>query len=209
MEEGKGASDRVFSPSWQPHLQKIAKSWSKDSLALAPLQQRVTTTLQDVRKNGETLMLTAQTHIQRLGGPLGEGGSGRMADDWALLRRVGTAETKRSVGMRRSASDTNFQQRARGAVRLPRRAARLIQEAAGEQGQDGESWSWLSSLNNTLNQARAASRPKFQLPVTTAALESQARGAVRWLCRRRRQRLSVVPGGGELGYYGIYYAPHY
>lgn len=136
-------------PSWQPtyHIQKLARSLSKDNLALAPLQ-RVSSTLQDVKRNGETLMLTAQRNIQRLKSPT-------EADEWLPQARMMPSGGQRP-GLRKSSSDSSFLR--------PRGPARPA----------GEGFDWLAALNERLNQAKTSSRPKFQLP-SRESFEQQVR----------------------------------
>jgi hypothetical protein len=82
-----GEGQAALGPTWHPHIKQLAKSLSKDNLSLVPLH-KVSSTLQDVKRNGETLMLTAQSQFQKFKVSLPEP---KLADDWSLLRRVGTA----------------------------------------------------------------------------------------------------------------------
>lgn len=129
---------------------------------------RVSSTLEDVKKNAGAIVAAAQTTLAPL------------ADDLQLLKRVGEPRS----GMRRVHSETNF---ARPAARLrlqrppadgfgaaepsspqiqPRRLSR-------DQQRQADAWDWLNALNTTLNQARAAQQNRFQM--SRAGLEEQVR----------------------------------
>ena len=156
-------------PRLQPasaHLQSLHKSLSSRS-AIVPLK-RVSNTLDDVKKNGQQLLVTAQTALQN-----------GLNDDWALLKRVGTPadarRTSSAAPMRRVASDTNFQRP--GRLLVQRASASTALAAAPmaltrEQQRQADAWDWLSALNTTLNQARAAQQSKFTLP-SKGQLEEQ------------------------------------
>ena len=157
-------------PRLQPasaHLQSLHKSLASRS-AIVPLK-RVSNTIEEVKKNGQQLLVTAQTALQN-----------GLNDDWALLKRVGTpADARRTTSaasMRRVASDTNFQRP--GRLVLQRSPATAVAAASGpltrEQQRQADAWDWLSALNTTLNQARAAQQSKFTLP-TKVQLEEQVR----------------------------------
>jgi hypothetical protein len=156
-------------PRLQPasaHLQSLHKSLSSRN-AIVPLK-RVSNTLDDVKKNGQQLLVTAQTALQN-----------GLNDDWALLKRVGTPadarRTSSAAPMRRVASDTNFQRP--GCLLVQRAPASTALAAAPtaltrEQQRQADAWDWLSALNTTLNQARAAQQSKFTLP-SKGQLEEQ------------------------------------
>ena len=156
-------------PRLQPasaHLQSLHKSLSSRN-AIVPLK-RVSNTLDDVKKNGQQLLVTAQTALQN-----------GLNDDWALLKRVGTPadarRTSSAAPMRRVASDTNFQRPGRLLVqRAPASTALAAAPTAltREQQRQADAWDWLSALNTTLNQARAAQQSKFTLP-SKGQLEEQ------------------------------------
>jgi hypothetical protein len=168
-------SPRATLPGWGPTgLGKLAHSLSKDNLQSL---HRVSSTLNDVKKNGEMLMLTASqvTQVHRLKSSFTEA-STRLADqasDWALIKRVDTMERKRPAlrsGMRRSVSDNDFR-----SLRVPR----VVTQAAQQLGSpESDNWDLLSALNSTLNQARAVNRPVFSLP-KPGTLEEQVGG---WGC---------------------------
>ena len=126
------------------------------TLALAPLQ-RVSSTLQDVRRNGETLLsnISAQTQIlQKF--PKG--------DDLPLLS-FGDA-TRRAF--RKSASEANLQR-----PRFTRALTTPPRDPSGSQ------IDWLGAFNEKINLARDKSRPKFQLP-TRSQFEEQVGVAQRF-----------------------------
>jgi hypothetical protein len=140
--------------------------------AIVPLQ-RVSSTLEEhvsnVKRNSQLLLTTAQTALQ----------NGLGADDLQLLKRLGASSdtsTRSPPAMRRVASDTNFLQHTPGRLRLqrPPTTAQQQQGLTREQQQrQADAWDWLSALNSTLNQARAAQQSRFQL--TRTGLEEQVR----------------------------------
>lgn len=143
----------------QPAFQKlVSKSFgSAENLAnvpnaIAPHLQRVTSTFEDVKKNGTTLINTAQKSIQKLKVPgLDEGN----------FARLGTAPNK--GGVRRSASESTFQR--------PRWQGKSLTPSNSPPKQPG--FDWLTAFNDTLNQART--KPTFQLP---SKVEEQVRLAL-------------------------------
>lgn len=137
---GRGSASAPDSPTKQNMSQKTGGGRNTDTtLALAPLQ-RVSSTLQDVRRNGETLLSSAQTQLlQKF--PKG--------DDLSLLS-FGDA-TRRAI--RKSASEANLQR-----PRFTRALSSPPRDSSGSQ------IDWLGAFNDKINQARDKNRPKFQLP---------------------------------------------
>jgi len=159
-------SSRLNMVTWQPQVQlkKLARSISKDNVKLLPLQ-RVSTTLQDVKRNGETIMLTAQTHIQKL--------KEASVDDSSISLRLSKSD-KVPPKIRKSASEANL-------VKPRRFRALSIPKSPSPQGTDG--FNWLSAFNESINQARESTRPKFQLP-SRSSLEVQVRFTIIFLCAK-------------------------
>lgn len=159
------AGDDPVQPAWRltPAAQKLRSLSSQG--ALVPLT-RVSSTIEDLTKNGQLLLTTAQTALQNAG-------AGLAADEWQLLKRAG--EPRRAAPtMRRVASDTNFAQHVPGRLRLQRPPAAAPQQqplTREQQQRQADAWDWLSALNSTLNQARAAQQSRFQL--TRTGLEEQ------------------------------------
>lgn len=194
--------------------------------ALVPQLARVSSTLSEVKANGQAALQKLQVRessrtrseiarrLQTHGRALRDASRGRSApseqlrrpsvsrghrrrraptpsplslqngleSDLALLRTVGTpAEPRRSPGgMRRVASDTNFSRPTPARHLLQRPpifaggAASRGQLTAAQQRQV-DAWDWLSVLNTTLNQARAAQQQRFAM--SRAGLEEQVRRA--------------------------------
>lgn len=142
---------------WQPEqLQKFARSLSKDNLTLVPLH-RVSSTFQDVKKNGEALMVTAQNAVQRFR-------PDAQADEWTLLGRLGQSEMARP-SLRKSASEANLCR--------PRLSHTMTTKVhAGGPAPQPEAFHWLGTFNEKINKARDSNRPKFQLP-SGISFESQ------------------------------------
>lgn len=135
-------------------FQKLARSISsKDNMALIPLQ-RVSTTLQDVKRNGETLMLTLKKNLKD---------ASSSADD-SMLGRLGKMDAVRPR-FRKSASETNI---------FKPKPFRMLSSPKRPTAEGAESFDWLSAFNDTINQARESTRPKFQLP-SRSSLEHQVR----------------------------------
>jgi hypothetical protein len=110
--------DAAGSPqAWQPGLTLLAKSLSRDNLT--PLA-RVSDRLSDVKRSGEQLMLTAQSHVAKLAE-----GRQRLANDLAGMRSWEQSRLASSLGgMRKSSSETNMQRACRSKQqRLSRLAA--------------------------------------------------------------------------------------
>jgi hypothetical protein len=148
-------------------LQKLRTLSS--SQALVPLA-RVSSTLEEVKANGLAAVQKMQSGLD---------------SDFALLRRVGTpSEARRGPGgMRRVASDTNFARRTPAPhllQRPPAAAAGAPQppRLTAAQQRQADAWDWLSALNSTLNQARAAQQQRFAL--SRAGLEEQVRQRFQW-----------------------------
>jgi hypothetical protein len=144
---------------------------SKDSLALAVPLQRMSSTLLDVKKNGETLMLTAQTHLQSMkekqSNWLSASSKGSsLHDDVSLLGRMVSAERKRA-NMKRSVSDSSFQRLQSRWLHSRGRPTGAVEPAQQDERspKQTDSRDWLKALNETLNQARTAAQPKLKLPV--------------------------------------------
>lgn len=167
-------------PQPSAHLTQL-----KRSLGSSQAIVRVSTTLEDmkndVQKNGQQLLTSAQTALNGL----------QASEDWALVKRVGTPADVRRVAssMRRVASDTNFQvtpTRARLMLQRPPAAATggsgsaVAQPLTGEQQRQADAWNWLATLNTTLNQARAAQQSKFAL--SRVGLEEQVWMLGGWVC---------------------------
>ena len=137
-------------------LQKFARNLSKDNLALVPLH-RVSSTFQDVKKNGEALMLTAQNAVQRFR-------PDAQADEWTLLGRIGQSQSTRP-SLRKSASEAN--------LRRPRLSHAVTTKESPAAPQP-EAFDWLGTFNEKINKARESNRPKFQLP-SRVSFELQVR----------------------------------
>lgn len=167
---------RASFPWAAPGLQQLARSLSKDNL------QRVSSSIHDIKRQGDVLMLTATAATadraaSRLKAGISEASSrlqqlpglpGSPADDWSLLKRAGAPKAAaRRVGMRRSASDNGLR------ARLPRAGSAAPRPLAGPTAEE-QSWDLLTALNNTLNQARAGG-PVLSLP-TRRSFEEQVRG---------------------------------
>lgn len=161
-------------PLWRPpptlrtlHKSLSSSLTSSSQQALVPLG-RVSSTLEDVKKNAGAIVAAAQTTLAPL------------ADDLQLLKRVGEPRS----GMRRVHSESNF---ARPAARLrlqrppaagfgpaePSSPQAQPQQLSRDQQRQVDAWDWLNALNSTLNQARAAQQSRFQL--SRAGLEEQVR----------------------------------
>lgn len=187
-------------PAAGAHLTQLKRSLGSSQAIVPHALNRVSTTLEDVRKdvqkNGQQLLTSAQTALTGLQG----------SEDWALLRRVGTPADARRASMRRVASDTNFH-RSRGRLLLQRppapAAGREQRSLSGEDQRQADAWTWLAALNSSLNQARAAQQSKFAL--SRAGLEEQVReggaGAGVWASGRRAgaSHCSPLPVGGSAG----------
>lgn len=180
--EPRGGSNDALSGRWQaPQLEKLARSISKDNLTLVPLQ-RVSSTLQDVKKNGEALMLTAHNAVQRLR-PDGR------TDEWqSSTQNINiTANTSISNGrgrrrlLRKSASEANLRQGPVRPVRPVRVKTTDKQSSAKSSSnpqspQNLESFDWLNAFNERINTGRrsSATGPKLQLPLRES-FEQQAK----------------------------------
>ena len=155
-------------PQWPQvqHFQRLAKSVSSDLAVRVP--SAAASTLQDVRRNGETLVLTAQSQLQKQLQKLD-------AEDWSLLGRLNSIEGKNTRRtLRKSSSDAML-------VRAPRRS--MIPAAAPTNQSRGvtsptnkktEGFEWLQVFNERINMARESSRPKFEL-LARNGLEEQAK----------------------------------
>ncbi|KAL6780155.1 DGD1 [Auxenochlorella protothecoides x Auxenochlorella symbiontica] len=110
--------DAAFLPqAWQPGLQRLAKSFSREKLA--PLA-RVSDTLSDVKRNGEHLMLTAQSQVAKL-----NENTARLAGDLSVLASRGEGRPSRLGGLRKSSSEANLQRAGHGSSRSARQSSRL------------------------------------------------------------------------------------
>lgn len=163
--EPRGGNNDPFSGRWQaPQLEKLARSISKDNLTLVPLQ-RVSSTLQDVKKNGEALMLTAHNAVQRLrpdGKTEAWQGPTQSID---VVPPNNTRSLSNSSGrgrrrlLRKSASEANLRQ---GPVR-PVRVKTTVEQSShssrsNPQSPQGlETFDWLNAFNEKLNTARRSS----------------------------------------------------
>ena len=168
---GSSSEDPLQQAVWR--LQPAALQQRLSQTAIVPLTRAGLSTIEDVKKNGQLLLTSAQTALQKQ--------KNGFSEDWQLLKRVGTpAEARRSAkgSMRRVASDTNFQRAHHLRLQRPPGGSPLSREQ--EQQRQADAWDWLTALNSTLNQARAAQQSKFER--TRTGLEQQVRR------RRRRWR---------------------
>lgn len=110
-EEGASA---VSPQAWQPGLTRLARSLSKENLGSLA---RVGDKLSSVKRSGEQLMLTAQGQVAKLAE-----GRQRLANDLAVRSAWDCAQGGPRLGMRRCASDMNFQRSCRpmGSRPVPR-----------------------------------------------------------------------------------------
>jgi hypothetical protein len=160
------------------------------TLALAPIGQRVSSTLEDVRRNGQTLLSSAQLQLQRQF-------SQREEATEVLLGRLGKADTSRRPRIRKSASEANIQKPrfTRALSTAPREASPHID--------------WLGALNQKINQARNKNRPQFQLPFRSEFGE-QVSLASNIALRVSAKTFSVYFHGGHFVFFslGMLKKPH-
>jgi hypothetical protein len=114
-------------------------------LALAPISQRVSSTLEGVKRNGQTLLSSAQLRFQQFS-------QEATSEEVLLGRSKAKADTSRRQGLRTSVSEANIQK--------PKFSRALI--IAPQEG--SPQIDWLGAFNQRINEARDKSRPKFQLP---------------------------------------------
>ena len=112
------------------------------TLALAPIGQKVSSTLEGVKRNGQTLLSSAQLQLQKQF-------SQREEATEVLLGRLANS---RRPGLRKSVSEANIQKP---------RFSRALSTAPREGSPQID---WLGAFNQKINQARDNNRPKFQLP---------------------------------------------
>lgn len=143
---GTMASDTHDSQWPQLQLQKLQQfqNLSKDNMAIIP--QKVSNTLLDVKKNGETLMITASERLKKFGEKDSFGRDSPMKN------------------LRKSASEANV---------LKPRLFRTM-STVGPKSPPSDGFNWLAAFNQTINQARESNRSKFQLP-SRASLEQVRR----------------------------------
>jgi digalactosyldiacylglycerol synthase len=167
-------------PAW-PQVQQIkqlAKSVSTDLALRVP--SAAASTLEDVKRNSESLMLTAQSQLQRQFQRLD-------AEDWSLLGRLsGPAAAQPRAGIRKSASDANLVRRRH--ITLARPPEATSKPSTPSKSSDG--FVWLSAFNEKINQARDSSRPKFQLQFSRNGLEEHAKQLVHSASNMRLERVA-------------------
>lgn len=115
------------------------------SLALTPIGQKMSITLEGVKRNGQTLLSSAQLQLQKQF-------SQREDATEVLLGRLTKTDTSRRSGLRKSVSEANMQKP---------RFTRALSTAPREGSPQID---WLGAFNQKINLARDKSRHKFQLP---------------------------------------------
>lgn len=115
------------------------------TLALTPIGQKMSSTLEDVKRNGQTLLSSAQVQLRKQF-------SQREDATEVLLGRLTKTDSSRSSRMRKSVSEANMQK--------PRFTRALSTAHRGGSPQID----WLGAFNEKINLARDKSRPQFQLP---------------------------------------------
>ena len=138
------------SPNWT-QVQQLARNVSTDLAIRVPA---AVTTLQDVKKNGETLMSSAQSRLQKQLQRLD-------AEEWTLLGKINSTEAqKRKRMMHKSASDAMLV-RSRRVTPAARSTQKIM--AIESPTKRSEGFEWLHAFNERINIARESSRPKFEL----------------------------------------------
>ena len=162
--------DVAWSPHLTPQLQKLAKSFSTDNLNVSASLDRVSSTLNDVRRNGETLLLTANSQLQKLKAPL----------EVRPIRRSSVSEQSPNPikSLRKSSSESNVQIAAPRTSRSLRRGVSRLRHTSVAPLDERLSDTWLEALNNTVSQAKSNNLAKLpQLP-SRKSFESQAKQLV-------------------------------
>lgn len=120
------------------------------AIVLAAPLQRVSSTLEDVRKNGESLLTSASLHLAKF------------QNESDLLKQLTLNDAKSArTPIKKSFSEAN--------LRRPRFSKALSSAPRETPGRD-----WLSAFNEKINRAREQTRPKFQLP-SRSQVEDQVR----------------------------------
>lgn len=155
-------------PVWEPHVQefkKLTRSFSRENVAKLPLE-RVSTTLQDVKRSSESLMLTAHSTIQKIKvGEVGFDGTELSRNKRPEIRRVKDRNT-----LRRAASESSIRR-----PKISRALAESPTRKGGSRKQSNETFEWLSSIGEKIaSNTDPTNKFAFQLP-SAAEFQQQVR----------------------------------
>lgn len=158
----------VSTPVWEPHVQefkKLTRSFSRENVAKLPLE-RVSTTLQDVKRSSESLMLTAHSTIQKIKvGEVGFDGSELPKKKRPEIRTVKDRST-----LRRAVSESSIRR-----PKISRALAESPTRKGGSRKQSNETFEWLSSLGEKIvSNTDPSNKFAFQLP-SAAEFQQQVR----------------------------------
>jgi digalactosyldiacylglycerol synthase len=153
---------------WETHVQefkKLTRNFSRENVAKLPLE-RVSTTLQDVKRSSESLMLTAHSTIQKIKvGEVGFDGPELSRKKRPEIRRVKDRNT-----LRRAASESSIRR-----PKISRALAESPTRKGGSRKQSNETFEWLSSIGEKIaSNTDPSNKFAFQLP-SAAEFQQQAK----------------------------------
>ncbi|WPT11845.1 Digalactosyldiacylglycerol synthase 1 [Picochlorum sp. SENEW3] len=167
-------------PVWEPHVQELKKftrSFSRDNMAKVVPLDRVSTTLEDVKRNSESLMLSAHSTFQKLRPPSMEGGilvgEPKKVEPLTVSKETSTfvkpgtprrgykKQNQRGRKMRRARSDNT--------IVKPK-----VSEELGPPTYAKDTFEWFSSFGSRKEGQESSQLFSFQLP-SASELQEQAK----------------------------------
>jgi digalactosyldiacylglycerol synthase len=180
QEESKGFEG---GPVWEPHVQelrKLTRSFSTDNVTkVVPLHlEKVSTTLEDVRRNSESLMLSAHSTIQKLALPSEGLLSSEPRKIEPLSIKVKDASNKKSLKTEKGGRPGRGNRRSvRRVVSDNSLAKTKVSQDFGSPTYAKDTFEWLSTFGGKWGQISPSESPKrtgFQLP-SAEELQNKAR----------------------------------